>query len=214
MSDTTSQQQAGELACARKGCDGQATTRGFCESDYRRRVRMGIYKYRDAGPAREHVLKLRALGWTYVQIAATAQVSTWVPHKLATGVTRNLWGESEEAILALPLEPRGSHRGVDGTGTYRRCEALLWMGWPWAEMDRRAGLKPYTLATLRTRKEPVSFRVAQAIAATYAELSHLPGPSKMTATKARRSGYAPPAAWDEDTIDDPKSRPAGVRKAA
>lgn len=200
--------------CARTGCEADATTRGFCESDYRRRVRMGIYKYRDASAARAHVVKLRGLGWTYEQIADAAQVSTWVPHKLATGVTRSLWGESEEAILSVPLESRGSHRGVDGTGTYRRCEALLWMGWPWAEIDRRVGLKRYTLATLRARGEPVSFRVAQAVAAVYAELSHLPGPSRMTATKARRTGHAPPAAWDDDTINDPKARPSGVRKVA
>lgn len=204
----------GDTTCARRGCERKAETRSFCESDYRRRVRMGIYGYRDAEPAREHVVKLRDLGWTYEQIAEAAQVSTWVPHKLATGVTRSLWGESEEAILALLLEPRGSHRGVDGTGTFRRCEALLWMGWPWAEIDRRVGLKRYTLATLRTRGEPVSFRVAQAVVAAYAELSHLPGPSKMTATKARRAGHAPPAAWDEDTIDDPKARPSGIRKVA
>lgn len=200
--------------CSRRGCDRGAQTRGYCESDYRRQVRKGIYKYRDAGPARAHVLRLRNLGWTYEQIAEAAGVSTWVPHKLGTGVTRNLWGESEEAILSIPLEPRASHRGVDGTGTYRRCEALLWMGWPWCEIDKRVGLKPYSLATYRTRREPISFRIKQRVAAVYDELSHLPGPSKQTATKARKSGYVPPAAWDDDTIDDPKARPSGIRKAA
>lgn len=200
--------------CSRSGCDELMRQRGLCESHYRKRVRMGIYGWRDATQAREHVAALRRLGWTYEQIAEAAHISTWVPHKLDTGVTRRLWGESEESILGVPLVPRESHRGVDGTGTYRRCKALLWMGWPWAEIDRRVGLKPYTLATYRVRHEPISYRVASRVAAVYDELSHLPGPSKQTATKARRSGYAPPAAWDEDTIDDPTARPQGVRRRA
>lgn len=200
--------------CSRSDCHEPVKQRRLCESHYRKRVRMGIYAWRDASKAREHVLKLRGLGWTYEQIAESAKVSTYVPHKLATGVTEHLWGESEEAILAVPLVPQESHRGIDGTGTYRRCEALLWMGWPWSEIDHRVGLKPYTLATYRVRREPISYRIARRVAAVYDELSHLPGPSKQTATKAKRSGYAPPAAWDEDTIDDPKARPSGVRKVA
>lgn len=199
--------------CARTACDRAAHTRGYCESDYRRRVRMGIFGYRDAAKAREHVARLRELGWTYEQIADAAQISVWVPHKLDTGVTRRVLGESETAILSVELVPHESHRGVDGSGTYRRCEALLWMGWPWGEIDRRVGLRTYTLATYRTRHEPVSYRIRRRVAAVYDELSHLPGPSRQTATKARRAGYAPPAAWDEDTIDDPAVRAAGVRKA-
>lgn len=200
--------------CSRSDCHEPVKQRGLCESHYRKTIRMGIHGWRDATPAREHVTRLRNLGWTYEQIAEAAQVSAWVPHKLSTGVTQHLWVESERAILAVPLEPRESHRGVDGTGTYRRCEALLWMGWPWAEIDSRVGLRPYSLATYRTRHEPVSYRIACRVAAVYDELSHLPGPSKQTATKARKAGYAPPAAWDEGTIDDPKARPAGVRKVA
>lgn len=187
----------------------------MCEPHYRQRIRMGIYGYRDATLVREHVAKLRELGWTWPQIGDAAGLSSAVPFHLMSGRRyRRVLTETAEALLAIQPEMRGSHRGVDGTGTYRRCEALLWMGWPWAEINRRVGLKPYTLATLRTRGEPVSFRVAQAVAAVYEELSHLPGPSKQTATKARRAGYAPPLAWDEDTIDDPKARPAGVRRAA
>lgn len=201
-------------ACSRRNCTGEAETRGYCDSHYRRYVRMRIYGYRPASRARAHVLRLRDLGWPYEQIADAAGVSTWVPHKLATGQTRHLWPESERALLALPLVPYPSHRGVDGTGTYRRLEALQWLGWPLAEIARRLGLKPNTLTTLRSRGEPVSYRVAQAMAALYEELSGRPGPSRMTATKARKRGYAPPLAWDDDTIDDPSARPCGVRRTA
>jgi len=160
------------------------------------------------------VLALRALGWTYVQIAEAAGTSNWVPHKLATGGARRLLEEHLAAILAISLVPVESHRGVDGTGTFRRVEALQWMGWPMSDIGGRLGLKPYTLTTLRSRGEPVSFRVALAVKVLFAELSHLRGPSKQTATKARARGYAPPAAWDDDTIDDPTARPRGIRRSA
>ena len=200
------------MTCAQPGCDRPAHTRGYCEPDYRRRIRMRIYGRRPADRARQHVAALRRLGWTYEQIADTAGTSSWVPHQLATGGTRTLRLESEQAILTVPLVPQGSHRGTDGTGTYRRVEALQWMGWPMAEIARRVGVATYTLTTLRSRREPVSFRVGRAVADVYECLSTVPGPSPQTATKARRRGYAPPLAWDDDSIDDSAARPNGVRR--
>jgi hypothetical protein len=163
---------------------------------------------RRAGP--EHVLALRALGWTYGTISEVAKISTFIPHKLASGATRRVLRETEEKILALPLVYHPSTRGVDGTGTYRRLEALQWMGWPMSIIGAALGLKTYTLSTMRGRREPVSYRVALAAKVLYARCSHLEGPSKQTATKAKARGYAPPAAWDEDTIDDPAAKPRGV----
>lgn len=112
---------------------------------------MGIYGRRVADRARSHVAALRDLGWTYEQIAQAATVSTWVPHRLATGHTRQLLPESERAIVAVPLVPRDSHRGIDSAGTRRRVQALAWMGWPGAEVARRAGTTQSALATLILR---------------------------------------------------------------
>lgn len=191
--------------CARPGCDRPATTRQWCESDYRRQIRMGRVGYRDAGPAREHVRALRRLGWTYEQIGSAAGVSSSVPHSLIEGSRRWIVADRAAALLALPLVPRPSHRGVDGTGTYRRMEALQWMGWPLAAIAAELGLHPDTLTTLRARGEQVSYRVALAMAGLYRRWSRQRGPSKHTATKARRRGYAPPSAWDD--IDDPAEVP-------
>jgi len=199
--------------CSRPVCTAPAAPgcRGMCESDYRRRIRMGVFGYRDAEPARAHVEALRGLGWTYEQIAEAAGVSTWVPHKLAIGQTKHLWPESEQAILQVPLEPRGSHRGVDSAGTRRRVQALSWMGWPCAEVARRAGIPVATLRTLILPSRRISYTLARQVAAVYEQLSCIPGPSKGAAAKARQLGFAPPAAWDDDRIDNPKARPCGVR---
>jgi hypothetical protein len=172
---------------------------------------MRIYGYRDAAPARAHVAALRELGWTFVQIAEAAGLSSYVPHKIATGQTRNLWPESERALLAVPLRPQDSHRGVNSAGTRRRVQALSWMGWPCTEVAVRAGMPVSTLRTLILPSRQISYTLARRVAAVYDLLSLTPGPSKGAAAKARQLGFAPPMAWDDDRIDDPKTRPRGVR---
>jgi hypothetical protein len=85
------------------------------------------------------------------------------------------------------------------------------MGWTFNEIGRRIGTTGQTLQSqLRTSR--VSYRRAVQIAAVYDELWDKPGPSRITATKARRWGYAPPSAWDD--IDNPLERPKGVRGEA
>ena len=39
-------------------------------------------------------------------------------------------------------------------------------------------------------------------------------PSTASRRRAVTAGWAPPLAWDDDTIDDPAASPAGVRSAA
>lgn len=41
----------------------------------------------------------------------------------------------------------------------------------------------------------------------YERLSMSPGPSQTCRDRARSRGYAPPLAWDEHTIDDPRATP-------
>jgi hypothetical protein len=132
---------------------------------------MGRVGYRDAGPARAHVRQLRRLGWPYEPLAKTAGVSAWVVHKLDTGITRRLLSESEAAVLSVPLVPYRSRRGVDGTGTYRRLEALQWQGWPPAVVAARLGLSPYTLRSMAGRGQRVSYRVALGMARVFREMS-------------------------------------------
>ncbi len=199
--------------CAWNGCDRAMHLRGYCSTHYRRRLHTGRYGYRDATAAREHVAKLRALGWTWHGIAQAAGLSPYVPHRLHTGQTRRLLHESLTALLSVPLEPVESHRGVDATGSRRRVQALTWMGWPNREVSRRIGCSPRSLPTLLARGR-ISQRLALRIAAVYDEISGQPGPSKGAASKARLLGFAPPAAWEDDAIDNPRARPHGIRAAA
>lgn len=188
-------------------CTTGVRTRGMCDHQYRRTIRMGINGYRNATTARNHVNALRNLGWTYEQIGEAAGVSAWVPHQLVTAGTRRILADHERAIRAIPLQPRASHRGVDSTGTRRRVQALSWLGWPVGEVAARAGTTAATLRTLILPSRQISYALAQRVAAVYEQMSATPGPSRISAGKARQLGFAPPAAWDDDSIDDPQAVP-------
>lgn len=201
------------MNCKAPGCTETATTRDFCGPDYRYRLHTGRFGYRDGGPARAHIAALRSLGWTWEQIAQAAGLSTWVAHNLHRGTSRRLLAESEEALLSVPLVSAESHRGVDAAGTRRRVQALAWMGWPTSEVAIRAGTTRATLATEISRGR-VSVRLSHRVSTVYADLSGRRGPSAVAAGKARQLGFAPPAAWDDGRIDDPRARPAGIRREA
>jgi hypothetical protein len=175
---------------------------------------MGIYGYRDAAPVWDHLEKLRALGWTWAQIGEAAGVAHKVPHDLWHRRYHRIQTPGFKALLAVPLVPRRSRRGVDSCGARRRVQALAWMGWPKATVAARTGIPVTTLRTLILPSRRISFDYAARVAEVYDELSHLRGPSKISAGKARGDGFAPPLAWDDDTIDDPRARPAGIRRAA
>src|SRR6185436_1742924 len=120
---------------------------------------------------------------------------------------------TRDALLAVPAVRRDSLRGVDATGTRRRVQALAWMGWPCAEVACRVGTTGMSLATqMRTNRNRVSYAMAARVATVYDELWNQQGPSRISAAKARSLGYAPPLAWDDDTIGDPRAEPFGVPK--
>jgi hypothetical protein len=207
---TTAQQGANSgTECSAAGCARPADTRGYCSSHYRRRLHTGRYGFRDATPARAHIARLRGLGWTWEAIGTTAGLSAWVALNVHRGTTRRVLPESETALLAIAPVPYGSHRAVPALGARRRVQALAWMGWPNHEIARRIGCSPRSLPTLLARGR-ISTRLALRIAAVYDELAAVRGPSKGAASKARLYGWAPPLAWDDDRIDNPRCRPLGV----
>lgn len=173
---------------------------------------MGIHGYCDAAPARRHLATLRGLGWTYEQIEDASGVSARQSMAILRGEYQRVRRDTQQRCLTVSLAPVASHRGVDSAGTRRRVQALAWMGWPNAEVAVRAGTTARTLATLIPPSRQISFALSMQVKAVYDELSGKPGPSKVAARKARELGHAPPAAWDDESIDNPKARPRGVRR--
>ena len=97
---------------------------------------------------------------------------------------------------------------IDATGTIRRLRALAAMGWPMKELAAMSGVAMPTISYLmHHRRGTVYSRTAGKVADLYDELSMREGNSQRSRLRARRHGWAPPLAWDDETIDDPNAQP-------
>lgn len=98
---------------------------------------------------------------------------------------------------------------VDATGARRRIHALAAIGWSLAGQSRMLEMGD-TAAHKITARKWLHVETAAKVRALYDELSMMPGPSVRARREAQRKGWAPPLAYDDDTIDDPHTEPSGV----
>lgn len=195
------------------------------------RNRMLIYgrwqPYVDAGPAREHIRMLAASGIGWKRTAELAGLSTSTVNKLLYGghgrpPSRRIRPETEAAILAVQpsVDLLGGSALVAATGTHRRVQALVAIGWSQQKLAVRLGMLPSNFGSMMRRDEVYAATV-RAVAALYDELWDQPPPeethrNRIAANRARNyarnRGWAPPAAWDDDRIEDPGARPADWKR--
>ena len=185
----------------------------------------------DAEPVRQHVRAILATGVGWKRIGQVAGVASGTMTTLLYGKTREDGRRSAPCrrmnpaaarkLLALPLPTVTQLPGgvpVDGTGTRRRLQALAVLGWSVAAVAREGGIDRQSLdAAMRGR--PVLARTHQAVAVVYQRLWNTRPPAddhssrvsvSRTVNRAASTGWVPPAAWDDDTIDDPTVQPAAL----
>jgi len=212
--------------CAATGCGRNTRRRGLCGAHYGAwRTRQHAYgwfvsDYVDPTPVRTHVRALQTAGLGERRIAELAGLhrthitsvnhgrSRTKPDQPSTKISTRV----AEAILAVPIPGNpvavaAAGACIDSTGTVRRLQALVALGYPAASLGERIGVSVSNTAhTLRATR--VTVRRARQVAVLYEQLSHVPGESTRARMRAQRQGWAPPLAWDEDTIDDPTASPA------
>lgn len=98
---------------------------------------------------------------------------------------------------------------VPAAGTVRRLQALVALGYSWSRLSKHLGVTVTRAAQigLLPITGHVNRRTAARVKALYDELSTTPGTDRYALTVARRHGFYPPLAWDDDTIDDPAAQP-------
>jgi hypothetical protein len=105
----------------------------------------------------------------------------------------------------------GRPRLCSAVGLRRRVQALMRLGWTQRHIADVSGVHTRVLSHLsygdpdRNVFRPTAVGVVRA----YDTLSMQLGPSRHTRGRAERAGWPPPLAWDDDTIDDPATKPHG-----
>lgn len=180
----------------------------------------------DATPVREHLEKLMGMGWGTRAITRETGISATVISSIIYGKkgikSKNVREVTAATLLAFnppfTREPRQgtSTAQVDATGSQRRLQALVALGFSLNWLAEYAGYgRSYFKQVLLQDK--IGMDRARAVTEVYERLwNKKPLPEtpeqKSSVTKAkahaRKNGWPPPMAWDDDKIDDPKHRPA------
>lgn len=115
--------------------------------------------------------------------------------------------DPESIHTIYEIAPDDTH--VSGVGSRRRLRALVAAGWTQRELARMCQWTPENLGQFINHPDRgLAAASARRIAAVFTELQlHPGGTSTKSRRLAQRRGWAPPLAWEEDSIDDPASEP-------
>lgn len=191
-----------------------------------RRNAYGQTPWVDAGPVRARIADLGREGVGLKTIAARTGISQGTLTKLVYGFTRSdgthrppserVRRETADAILAVRPDDRADGVRVDATGTRRRVQALVALGWSVQSIADRSGIDRQILDRLVMGRWFTTGRTVRQVREIYDALSSTTPPEtnqreRISASRARRraeaEGWLLPAWWDDDTIDDPAADP-------
>lgn len=183
----------------------------------------------DAEPVRAHIAHLTAQGMGWKRIAKHAGVTISVVSTLLYGKYPDRPGHPEHrppnrklnqpiaaALLAVNLD-LAPGAPIDGTGTRRRLQALIRLGWSQSTLAARLGIVGTNLGkTIHGVHPKVYLATAQAVRDLYEELWDTPptpanryerGAVVRAIRYAEAHDWPPPLAWDDEALDDPTARP-------
>lgn len=208
----------GQAACADYGCKKPECLRARRERQKRNKYLLSTGRPGNVGPERAaaHIKKFRAAGVSDTEAMTLFGMARSSFYRLLRG--EDITRDTEQRVLAVPVPPKrqksSNLAAVDASGTRRRIQALVALGWPQNELARRLSVHCQWLsaALLQTR---VAAKSADAVRALYDQLwdavPELDGIPAFHAARARETaaqrGWVSPLAWDDDTIDDPTAVP-------
>ncbi|MFD5208464.1 hypothetical protein ACFWNF_16240 [Streptomyces anulatus] len=186
-------------------CEPCRTTRNRVKKQQRLNRHRGIPPLVDATPAAKRLQELHETsGWE--DIARAAGTSGAHLRQIAFGRLPQISPRTQAKIMAIrPAATGGQY--IDSTGTVRRVRALIALGYTLIDIAEAAAVAVTRVQTLAAGYPSLRRTVAERITNAYRELSETPGTNTRAKNRARTNGWAPPAAWDDDRLNDPQARP-------
>jgi hypothetical protein len=174
-----------------------------------------------AQPVRDHITMLATHGIGWRRTSHLAGLSTGTISKLLYGVPKHnrppsskVRAETAHRILAVrpTVDAAADHAVIDATGYNRRLQALVALGYPHAFLAAQLGIQPSNFHLSRPRVLALHHRAARALYDQLWNQNPLAGgvsahSANRALNYAQRHQWAPPLAWDDDTIDDPAATP-------
>jgi len=181
-----------------------------------------------AGPTRAHIQRLRGDGIGIDQIAKLTSISTGYLRELVYGRAgrpriQRVRPETAQRLLRVQISDanRAAASHVNATGTRRRLQALVAIGWTQTALAAELGRSATNLQRSMTSKA-VTAHTARRVTKLYQRLWNIQPPHASSAqraaidaarARAARHGWQPPLAWDDIDIDihsdiDPELHPS------
>lgn len=184
----------------------------------RKLIAYGRYTKKRVKPdkAIQHIQALKAAGVSYQTIARHTHITVSTIHRIAWGQAKTIQPQNETRILALTLDKINTGTFISGLGTARRVQALTANGWAQIVIAHELGIKPAHMTAIVLYGRAVTKELADKTRELYDELWDKQPPTNTPYEKrlanaartiAKRNKWAPPLAWDDDTLENPDSRP-------
>lgn len=213
--------------CARTDCALPIRSRGLCNRHYeahrRRMLAYGKWESQKvlAAPVREHYLALLDAGMSRNQVSRISGVKAdQLDNLLRPRKDRGdqpakvVFRRTADRLVAVPVPAphevwryAADGQKVDPTGTARRLQALIALGWTSRELSARLGIFESNLPAILHAQRHTTAGFARKVADLFNKLQLTPGTSTRSRNRAARNGWAMPLAWDENSIDDPAAEP-------
>ncbi|WP_326768812.1 hypothetical protein OG978_33590 [Streptomyces sp. NBC_01591] len=151
-----------------------------------------------------HIATLSRSGMSQGAIGRAADVSQTTISYIVNGKLRSCQRSKGERILAVRPGTRDDISDQPVLASARRLQALYAIGHGQLAISSMSDINHSTVShVVNGRYKTVNGAFAARVRAVYSQLSRTPGTSEKARQRAAREGWAPPAAWDDDTIDDP-----------
>ena len=173
-----------------------------------------------AEPIRQHVLQLQKT-MSLTSIGTASGTSSPQLSRLIRGQHTRMWRKTAAALLAVRPDSHVGGHYVLAVGAQRRIQALAALGYSFEHLDKHLG--GYGRGNISHiaygRRTWITSDIAVRVKAAFDELAMQLPPATTrsyrsgvtrTQNRAKALGWAPPLAWDDETIDDPSAKPVGL----